>query len=275
MTRAPASETALAQSQDDRLVELTSSIKCIIPSPQWYKDLWLDLNAEDNALGRSLMSHYMGCSGRTYKLSESEFRSLPITMADTNSTSTNFSRDGISRAIANRSFHEGDKIFDVDESIFVRTNYGNTLGNFQLHLRGKIFWRKNTEGQVVPHFEGKARLNDRYDFDPSTSGIKNSWRGSDTELRVRIAHVGLPGRAFAIESEWMNLGFDFPRDELKPIQQSPNTYKSGYSAYGQQVQLILMRELRSSRWEKASTLERLGILVQTMRRLQETTFGRK
>ena len=154
------------------------------------------------------------------------------------------------------------------------THYGNTLGNFQLKLKGTLVRRKNQLGNIVPHFNGQAKAFDRYDFNPSETPVKNSWRGRDTEVRVRIAHVGLPGKAFDIESDWMNFSFDYPRFEDDLIQESENNSRSGYSEYGERVQAILMTELRSSRWEKSSNLEKVKILLQTMRRIHEALPGR-
>jgi hypothetical protein len=91
---------------------------------------------------------------------------------------------------------------------------------------------------------------------------------------VRIAHVGLPGRAFNIESDWMNFSFDYPKYEDDLIQETENNERSGYSEYGERVQAILMTELRSSRWEKASNIDRVRILLQTMRRIHESLPGR-
>lgn len=271
---APEAQTQDLQQNLEKVAELAATIKCVVPSPQWYKDLWLDINAKENDLGRSLMTHYMGCSGKTYKLSEAEFRSLPISIVESSFGLMFLKRDFIQSAIANRTGRIGDKIADIDETFIATTHYGNTLGYFQMELRGKLVWRKNALDQIVPRFEGQTRVTDRYDFNPSGSHMKDSWRGRDTELRVRVAHVGLPGRDFEVESEWMNFSFDYPKYESDLIQEGPNAEKSGYSDYGQQVQLILMTELRSSRLEKATALERLGIIVQTMKRIHAAVRGR-
>ncbi|NBX18756.1 MAG: hypothetical protein EBR09_15490, partial [Proteobacteria bacterium] len=116
---------------------------------------------------------------------------------------------------------------------------------------------------------------DKYDFNPSSGSAAQSWRGNDTELRVRLAHIGLPGKAFDVESDWFNFEFDYPRFDSDLIQESANSEKSGYSAYGEQVQVILMTELRSARWEKASAVERIKILMTTMRRIHEAVRQRK
>lgn len=274
----PASSVdAQQQSLDDALektAQILDSIKCIVPSPQGYKQLWLDINADDNTLGRALMTHYMGCSGTPFRLTEKEFRKLPLSIVPVEFGPMFLRRDFIDDVVKNRIGKVGDKIVDVDETILAATHYGNTLGNFQLELRGRLVWRQNEFGKIVPHFTGQARALDRYDFNPSESSLKNSWRGNDTELRVRLAHVGLPGKAFDIESEWMNYKFDFPKYDSDLIQESENSEKSGYSAYGEQAQAILMTELRSSRWEKAGAGERIKIIITTMRRLYQSARSR-
>lgn len=258
----------------DKMAQLLDSIKCIVPSPQWYKNLWLDLNSKENLLGRSFMAHYMGCSGTTYRLSEAEFRTLPLQLVEQEFGPVFLKRDYISEIIRNRIGAVGDKIADIDDRVIAATHFGNTLGNFQLELKGVLVWRQNDFGKIVPHFKGQAKARDRYDFNPSETAAKESWRGRDTELRVRIAHVGMPGKAFDVESGWMNFSFDYPRYDSDLIQESENSERSGYSEYGERVQAILMTELRSSRWEKASHLERLKILLQTMRRVHEALPGR-
>jgi hypothetical protein len=268
----PATTQTAAQTQDlgsalETAAELLDSIKCIVPAPSWYKKLWVDLNGEENALGRAFMTRYMSCAGGTYRLTADEFRTLPVAIVPQEFGTFYLQREFIQNAIANRIGSAGDVIADIDETILASTHYGNTLGHFQLELRGKLVWRKNEFDAIVPHFKGEARVKDRYDFNPSESSQKDSWRGNDTELRVRIAHFGMPGRAFDIESDWLAFNFDYPRFDSDLIQESKNNEKSGYSSYGEQVQLILMTELRSARWEKASAKEKLNILVQTMKRL--------
>lgn len=258
----------------DKMAQLIDSIKCIVPSPAWYKSLWIDLNSKENLLGRNLMSHYMSCSGKNYLLSEAEFRTLPIQLVKQDFGPIFLRRDYINEVIRNRIGMDGDKIADINESVIAATHYGNTLGNFQLELKGVLVWRKNDFEKIVPHFRGQAKIRDRYDFNPSETSAKDSWRGRDTELRVRIAHVGLPGRAFNIESDWMNFSFDYPKYEDDLIQETENNERSGYSEYGERVQAILMTELRSSRWEKASNIDRVRILLQTMRRIHESLPGR-
>jgi len=258
----------------DKMAQLLDSIKCIVPSPQWYKNLWLDLNSKENLLGRRFMTHYMGCSGATYQLSEAEFRALPLQLVEQEFGSVFFKREYMTEIVRNRIGDVGDKIADINESVIASTHFGNTLGNFQLELKGVLVWRKNDFGKIVPHFKGQARARDRYDFNPSETSAKDSWRGRDTELRVRIAHVGMPGKAFDVESGWMNFSFDYPKYDSELIQESENSERSGYSEYGERVQAILMTELRSQRWEKASHLERLKILLQTMRRVHEALRGR-
>lgn len=268
----PATTQIAMQTQDinstlESAAEILDSIKCIVPAPLWYKKLWIDLNGEENILGRAFMTRYMSCAGGTYRLSADEFRTLPVAMVPQEFGPYHLQREFIQDAVDNRIGGAGDVIADIDDTILASTHYGNTLGHFQLELRGKLVWRKNEFDAIVPHFKGEVRVKDRYDFNPSESAQKDSWRGRDTELRVRIAHIGMPGRAFDIESDWFAFNFDYPRFDSDLIQESENNEKSGYSSYGEQLQLILMTELRSARWEKASAKEKLNILVQTMKRL--------
>ncbi|NBO39046.1 hypothetical protein EBU99_10735 [bacterium] len=274
-TPAPESQEQSLESAAEAAAQISESVKCILPSPQWYKNLWLDLNDQDNLLGRNLMTHYMSCTGGLYRLSEAEFRSLPVRFFASNSGATVLSRAFIEEQIKHRISPAGTKIIDVDETLIAATSYGNTLGNFQLQFKGTLVWRQNSDGDLVPHFQGHVQAKDRYDFNPSDSKITDSWRGRDTEVRVRIAHVGLPGKAFDVESAWLPLEFDYPSSELGLIQDGGNGGKSGYSAYGEQVQLILMTELRTSRWEKSSNLEKLKILIKTLKRLHAAVAARE
>lgn len=125
-------------------------------------------------------------------------------------------------------------------------------------------------GEIVPRFEGKARVYDRYDFNPSVSSAKESWRGRDSELRVRIAHIALPGKPFEISSDWMDFNFDLPKYEYDLINDGNNSESSGYSKHGERLQAILTVELRSSAWEKASPLDKLKTIIRTMQKIHET-----
>lgn len=251
------------------------SIKCLTPAPQWYKQLWLDLNGPENELGRALMTHYMGCTGKPYKLNLLQFRSLPVAFveAEINPLLQFAARGEELRKVGENP--EDFSVEDFDDSVLVSTHYGNTLGHFHLHLKGRLKHRKNEFGKLVARFEGVARVEDRYDFDPSPTAQKESWRGNDTELRVRIAHIAMPGRAFEITSDDFPLNIDIPLREGELIQRSENDEKSGYSNYGEQVQLVLMTELRSARWEKASTLQRISILAKLMKRLHDAVVMRR
>jgi hypothetical protein len=255
--------------------QIADSIKCLVPAPSGYKQLWMDINSTDNSLGRALMAHYMGCGGSTFRLSEDAFRSLPVMLTGPISESVFLSRSFIEDAVKNRTENAGDRIVEIDETVIASTHYGNSLGHFQLRLRGDLIWKKNEFGTVVPHFTGQAKVFDKYDFNPSSGSAAESWRGKDTELRVRLAHIGLPGKAFDVESDWFNFEFDYPRFDSDLIQESANSEKSGYSNYGEQVQVILMTELRSARWEKASAVGRISILMTTMRRIHAAVRQRK
>ncbi|MEN9826227.1 MAG: hypothetical protein RI953_1972 [Pseudomonadota bacterium] len=268
---------AQVQSWEDTIesaAQIVESIKCFVPAPLWYKNLWLDINASENELGRSLMSHYMGCRGTTFQLSEQEFKKLPLQLVAMELASPWFAKEFIEDPKPFLNDAEGDIIDTLDEAVLVATHVGNTLGHFQLELKGVLKWKRHFSGKLLPHFEGKARVKDRYDFNPSESDAKESWRGRDTELRVRIAHVGMPGKAFEVISDWMNFSFDYPRYSGDLIQEGENSGKSGYSSYGEELQLILMTELRSEKWNKASSREKLGILVTTMKRLHDASKRR-
>jgi len=258
--------------QTARIVE---SIKCIVPSPQWYKNLWLDLNSAENDLGRTLMAHYMGCSGATFKLTEAQFRSLPVALVPDAFGPVFVTRSFVDMVMQGENKQEGLVIQDVDEPVLVTTHYGNTLGHFQLQLKGQLVWKKNIQGILTPSFRGQARVSDNYDFNPSETQPKDSWRGRDTELRVRIAHIAMPGKNFAIESDWMPMEFTFPKYESDLIQYSQNDEKSGYSEYGERLQAILMTELRSARWQKASHIEKVKITMHMLKRLHQATVERK
>ncbi|MFZ9520574.1 MAG: hypothetical protein ACO3A4_08870 [Silvanigrellaceae bacterium] len=264
---APTASTQGMQDVVESAAQVVDSIKCLVPAPQWYKSLWLDINSSENALGRSLMTHYMGCSGSTFQLRGQEFEKLPLQLVADDFSSPWFSKNFVDDPQPFEGDSEGDVIDTVNEPVLFSTHYGNTLGNFQLDLNGVLKWKKHFSGKLIPRFEGKARVRDRYDFNPSESAAKDSWRGRDTELRVRIAHVGMPGKAFDIVSDWVEFSFDFPRYPGDLIQEGINSEKSGYSDYGEQLQLILMTELRSEKWNSASAREKLDILVKTMRRL--------
>lgn len=257
--------------QTSRIVE---SIKCIVPSPQWYKNLWLDLNGTENELGRALMTHYMGCSGTAFKLTEAQFRSLPVALVPEALGGVFVTRSFVEMVMKDEEKLLGRVIEDVDESVLASTHYGNTLGHFELQLRGQLLWQSDFQGQLVPHFRGQARIKDSYDFNPSESQPKESWRGRDTELRVRIAHVAMPGKNFQIESDWMHMEFRFPKYESDLIQFSQNDEKSGYSDYGERLQAILMTEMRSTRWQKASHMEKVKITINMLKRLHQATTER-
>ncbi|NBX19096.1 MAG: hypothetical protein EBR09_17270, partial [Proteobacteria bacterium] len=113
-------------------LQIADSIKCLIPAPPGYKQLWMDINATDNLLGRALMAHYMGCGGLTFRLSEDLFRSLPVMLSGQNSQSVFLSRTFIEDAVKNRTGNAGDRIVEIDETVIASTHYGNTLGHFQL-----------------------------------------------------------------------------------------------------------------------------------------------
>lgn len=266
--------TQTTASATEHAKRISDAVKCLVPSPQWYKNLWLDLNAPDNDLGRALMTHYMSCRGSTFHLSEAQFKTLPVALV-TDATGPVFTkRSFIDSIAADGAKTEGEIIQTVDETVLASTHYGNTLGHFQLHLRGALIWQKNMVGALAPHFRGQARVSDNYDFNPSATQPKESWRGRDTELRVRIAHVGMPGRPFQIESDWIPYDFTIPKYESDLIQFSPNDDKSGYSDYGEKLQAILMTELRSERWQKSSSLEKLKIVVRLLTRLHQEVVKR-
>jgi len=274
-TQATDSQQQSLDNSLEQAARIVESIKCIVPSPQWYKNLWLDLNSPDNELGRALMAHYMECSGATFKLTEAQFRQLPVALVP-----DAFGPVFVTRSFVNMAMHEENKqeglvIQDVDEPVLATTHYGNTLGHFQLQLKGQLVWKKNIQGKLAPYFRGHARVRDSYDFNPSESQPKESWRGRDTELRVRIAHIAMPGKNFAIESDWMPMEFGFPQYESDLIQYSPNDEKSGYSEYGERLQAILMTELRSARWQKASHMEKIKITIHMLNRLHQATVERK
>lgn len=269
------SESSQTKGGGEESPPLFDSIKCLTPAPQWYKQLWLDLNGPENELGRALMTHYMGCTGKPYKLKLSQFRSLPIAFVDAEfNPLSQFAVHGEELHKAGEN-PEDFPVEDFDDSVLVSTHYGNTLGHFHLHLKGRLQHRKNEFGNFVARFEGVARVEDRYDFDPSPTAQKESWRGNDTELRVRIAHIAMPGRAFDITSDDFPLNIDIPLREGELIQRSENDEKSGYSNYGEQVQLVLMTELRSARWEKAPPLQRISILTKLMKRLHDAVVMRR
>lgn len=254
--------------------EILESIKCIAPAPRWYKSLWLDINAESNTLGRELMNHYMGCTGKTFTLRKEHFDSLPLSMVDDPFNPLQFFAQRSEELRKEGQLREGVEESVFEETILTSTHYGNTLGHFQLKLKGKLVLKKNEFGWITPRFEGYAQVFDRYDFNPSDSSQKDSWRGSDTELRVRLAHVALPGRAFDIVSDWFPMAFDVPKYAGDLFQTSRNESESGYSSYGEQLQLILMTELRSEKWAKAKNNERVSIVVRTMQRLHEAARKR-
>ena len=258
----------------EQTARIAESIKCIVPSPQWYKNLWLDLNGSENELGRALMAHYMGCSGTTFKLTEAQFRSLPVALVPETLGPLYVTHAFVNTVVNDENKIENGVIQDIDETVLAYTHYGNTLGHFQLHLKGQLIWKNNRTGTLAPHFRGNARVSDSYDFNPSETQPKDSWRGRDTELRVRIAHVALPGKNFQIESDWMPFAFDFPKYESDLIQSSVNDEKSGYSQYGEQLQSILMTELRSQRWQKASHMEKINIVIKMLKRMHAATIKR-
>ncbi|NBW82640.1 hypothetical protein EBR21_12890 [bacterium] len=274
----PPQSQAQAQSPEgaaESAAQLADSIKCILPAPRWYKDLWLDINAPENTLGRLLMAHYMDCRGTTFQLSEEEFKKLPLQLVAMENASPWFAKEFIDNPRPSSAASEGDIIDSIDDAVLAVTHYGNTLGNFQIELKGVLKWKRHFSGRLLPHFDGKARVKDLYDFNPSESAAKDSWRGRDTELRVRIAHVGLPGKPFEVVSDWMNFSFDYPGYSDDLIQEGVNSAKSGYSSYGEELQLILMTELRSERWSKASSLGKLEILLKTMKRMHDAAKRRK
>lgn len=269
------SDSQSLESAVEQTARIVESIKCILPSPQWYKNLWLDLNSAENDLGRTLMAHYMGCSGTAFKLTEAQFRSLPVALVPEALGGVFVTRSFVDMVMQGENKQEGLVIQDVDEPVLVTTHYGNTLGHFQLQLRGQLVWKKNIQGILTPSFRGQARVSDNYDFNPSETQPKDSWRGRDTELRVRIAHIAMPGKNFAIESDWMPMEFTFPKYESDLIQYSQNDEKSGYSEYGERLQAILMTELRSARWQKASHIEKVKITIHMLKRLHQATVERK
>lgn len=273
--QAAESEQQSLDSALEHTARIVESIKCIVPSPQWYKDLWLDLNSAENELGRALMTHYMSCRGTTFQLSEAQFRSLPVMLVADTLGPIYVTRDFVELVMHEDSKQEGKVIHPVNETVLASTHYGNTLGHFQMHLRGHLIWKKNMLGKLVPQFQGLAKVTDNYDFNPSESQPNESWRGRDTELRVRIAHIGMPGKNFRIESEWMPFEFLFPKYDSDLIQSSKNDEKSGYSEYGEKLQGILMTELRSARWQNSSAMEKVKIVIQLLSRLHQTTVARK
>ncbi|MEY4065467.1 MAG: hypothetical protein RIR26_1675 [Pseudomonadota bacterium] len=270
----PQSQTQETFTPEKEFPLVFNSIKCLTPAPQWYKNLWLDLNAPENELGRALMTHYMGCSGKPFKMTAAQFRALPVALVDDElNPFLQFAKHGeLLRREGELS--EDYDVTDFEDSILVSTHYGNTLGHFQLHVKGDLKFRKNEMGVFVPRFEGVAKVEDRYDFDPSLSAQKDSWRGNDTEFRVRIAHFALPGRAFDVTSEEFSFQMEIPTRAGELAQRSENDEKSGYSSYGEQVQAVLMTEMRSTRWENSSLLQRISILAKLMKRLHEALLMR-
>ena len=166
----------------DQAPHILKSVKCVIPTPNWYQKLWLDINAEYNFLGIELMKHYMKCSGENCVLSKAQFQSLPMTIVSAKE-SYYFLNDEI--------YKRGEiREHSVHEHLMVATNLGNTLGFFRLEVKGTISFEKNRELELIPVFEGKALVKDRYDFNPSTGSPVSSWRSLNAELRVRFAHFG-------------------------------------------------------------------------------------
>jgi hypothetical protein len=259
---------------------ILSSVKCIIPAPPPYKWLWLGVNHKDNKLGIALMQHYMGCSGSAFNLSEKEFRNLPLAIIIRSSGSNYFSRNFFGKLHSSGQNQAGSLIGSVDESVIAKATYGNTLGNFTLKLKGSLKWKMVNSGSLIPRFEGKAKVRDNYDFNPSGSTLKNSWRG-EAEARVRIAHVALPGKAFAIESDWFDFSFDFPYGNN--VDDGPNEFVgtiqrgkyqgTGYSDFGKKVIWSLVYELNSGEWDKASASDKIRMVVATMLRFKSYFEG--
>jgi hypothetical protein len=134
-----------------------------------------------------------------------------------------------------------------------------------MRIQGRHRLSKCKDREPNPRIEERARVSDRYDFDPNNRGAKDSSRGMDIEIVSGSLTLAFRNKHLIPVQNIILFHAIFRKQSLNAFKKK--TKKSGFSAYGEHVQPILMQELRSSRRDTASHQEKLSIYMRTLKSL--------